>query len=75
MLSWEGSIRILTLGLPFLKDRGQARRSTPTEIDLGHVQGGPSDEQPLAVYLAPRQVGLVIQWGEHVWAADFRVGR
>ena len=49
-----------------------------TEIDLGHVQGDPADAQPLAVYLAPRddgQIGLVIHWGEHVWAADFRIGR
>ena len=53
------------------------------DITLTHVQGGPSDGsdgdedgQPLAVYLAPRddgQIGLVIQWGEHVWAADFSV--
>ena len=52
------------------------------DIALSHTQGGPSDpdsdddEHPLAVYLAPRddgQIGLVIQWGEHVWAADFSV--
>ena len=50
------------------------------DIALSHTQVDPSDdaEQPLAVYLAPRddgQIGLVIQWGEHVWAADFRIGR
>ena len=46
------------------------------EIDLSHVHGGPSAEQPLAVYLGPRdhdQVGLVIQWGEHTWGADFGI--
>ena len=49
-----------------------------TEIDVLHSEVGPKDDQPLAVYLAPRddgQVGLVIQWGEHVWTADFRVGQ
>lgn len=50
------------------------------DIALSHVQRGPSDkdEQPLAVYLAPRnngQIGLVIHWGEHVWTADFSVTR
>ena len=50
------------------------------EIALSHLQGGPSDkdEHPLAVYLAPRddgQIGLVIQWGEHAWAADFSVAQ
>ena len=49
-------------------------------IALSHVQRGTSDkdEQPLAVYLAPRdngQIGLVIHWGEHVWTADFSVTR
>ncbi len=48
------------------------------EIALSHIQGGPSDkdEHPLAVYLAPRddgRIGLIIQGGEHVWAADFSV--
>ena len=46
------------------------------EINVSHVQGRPLAEQPLAVYLVPRhqdQVGLVIQWGEHTWAADFSV--
>ena len=49
-----------------------------TEIDVAHTQGGPSDDGPLAVYLAPRddgRVGLVIHWGDHLWAADFRIGR
>ena len=55
------------------------------DIALTHIQGGPSDRsdsdengQPLAVYLAARddgQIGLVIQWGEHVWAADFSVAQ
>ena len=50
------------------------------DIALSHVQRGTSDkdEQPLAVYLAPRdngQIGLVIHWGEHVWTADFSVTR
>ena len=46
------------------------------EIDLFHVRGGTLAEQPLAVYLVPRDqdhVGLVIQWGEHTWGADFSV--
>jgi hypothetical protein len=49
-----------------------------TEIDVLHSESGSKDDQPLAVYLAPRddgQVGLVIQWGEHLWTADFRVGQ
>ncbi|TDI24223.1 MAG: DUF2911 domain-containing protein [Acidobacteria bacterium] len=48
------------------------------EIALSHVQDDSSDEQPLAVYLAPRddgQIGIVIQWGDHVWAADFSVAQ
>ena len=46
------------------------------EIDLSHVQDGPTAERPLAVYLVPRdqdQVGLVIHWGDHTWGADFTV--
>ena len=46
------------------------------EIDLSHIQGDPTAEQPLAVYLVPRdqdRVGLVIQWGEHTWGADFSI--
>ena len=55
-----------------------------TEIDIRHVETVPPDEsdsdengQPLAVFLAPRddgQVGLIIQWGDHRWSTDFRIG-
>ena len=57
-----------------------------TDIALSHIHSDPPDNDddsdmpghPLAVYLAPRddgQIGLVIQWGEHLWTADFRVGQ
>ena len=50
------------------------------EIALSHQQSDPADTdaQPLAVYLAPRddgRIGLVIKWGEHVWAADFTISQ
>ena len=57
---------------------GLAAGFDAAEIALSHIQGGPSDkdEHPLAVYLAPRddgRIGLIIQGGEHIWAADFSV--
>lgn len=44
------------------------------EIDLVHTHGGPGTDRPLQVYLVPRspdEVGMVIHWGQHTWAADF----
>ena len=44
------------------------------EVDVAHTYGGPHQERPLSVSLAPVDAAaarLEIHWGRHTWAADF----
>lgn len=46
------------------------------EVDVAHTYGGPHQERPLSVSLAPvddAAARLEIHWGRHTWAADFTI--
>ena len=46
------------------------------EVDVAHTYGGPYQERPLSVSLAPVDAAaarLEIHWGRHTWAADFTI--
>lgn len=46
------------------------------EVDVAHTYGGPYQERPLSVSLAPVDAAaarLEIHWGRHTWAADFSI--
>ena len=46
------------------------------EVDVAHTYGGPYQERPLSVSLAPvddAAARLEIHWGRHTWAADFSI--
>lgn len=46
------------------------------EVDIAHTYGGPHQERPLSVSLAPvddAAARLEIHWGRHTWAADFTI--
>ena len=46
------------------------------EVDVAHAYGGPHQERPLSVSLAPvdaAAVRLEIHWGRHTWTADFTI--
>lgn len=46
------------------------------EVDVAHAYGGPHQERPLSVSLAPvdaTAARLEIHWGRHTWTADFTI--